>query len=165
MTGRAPDIVAAAAARGLRVAAAESLTAGMLAAELATVPGASAVLQGGVVAYQNSVKAQVLGVPEDLLRKAGSVDPAVAEQMAGGVRKVLNADIGISTTGVAGPEPHDGKPVGTVFIGIATASAVRAEGFRFEGDRAAIRRQACTAALELLALELLSGEPAQESQG
>ena len=154
MSSPAPAIVATAASRGLRVAAAESLTAGMLAAELATVPGASAVLQGGVVAYQNSVKVQVLGVAEDLLGEVGSVDSAVAEQMAEGVRRLLNADIGVSTTGVAGPEPHDGKPVGTVFIGIATVSGTRSQGFLFEGDRAAIRRQACTAALELLAVEL-----------
>ncbi|MBD8042901.1 nicotinamide-nucleotide amidohydrolase family protein [Arthrobacter sp. Sa2BUA2] len=154
MTSPAPAIVAAAVSRGMRVAAAESLTAGMLAAELGTVPGASAVLQGGVVAYQNSVKVQVLGVSEDLLQEAGSVDSAVAEQMAEGVRRLLYADIGVSTTGVAGPEPHDGKPVGTVFIGIATVAGARSQGFRFQGDRAAIRRQACAAALELLAGEL-----------
>ncbi|WP_312181716.1 nicotinamide-nucleotide amidohydrolase family protein [Arthrobacter sp.] len=154
MNSRSQAVIAAAAGRGLRVAAAESLTAGMVSAELATVPGASAVLQGSIVAYQNEIKTQVLGVGEELLREAGSVDPVVAEQMASGVRRLLNADIGVSTTGVAGPESHDGKPVGTVFIGIATASGARAEGFRFDGDRASIRQQACTAALELLAGEI-----------
>lgn len=155
MTSQAPAVIAAAAARGLRVAAAESLTAGMVAAELATVAGASAVLQGGVVAYQNSVKEKVLGVPAELLRDAGSVDPEVAEHMAEGARKLLDADIGVSTTGVAGPESHDGKPVGTVFIAVATASGAKAQGFRFEGDRAAIRQQACAAAMELLAGEVV----------
>ena len=154
MTSRSQAVIAAAARRGLRVASAESLTAGMVSAELATVPGASAVLQGGVVAYQNEVKMQVLGVSGDLLRDAGSVDAVVAEQRASGVRRLLKADIGVSTTGVAGPESHDGKPVGTVFIGIATASGTRAEGFRFDGDRASIRQQACTAAIELLAGEI-----------
>ncbi|MFJ2661206.1 CinA family protein [Arthrobacter koreensis] len=147
-------VVAAAAATRTRIAAAESLTAGMVAAELGTVPGASAVLQGGVVAYQNSVKESVLGVDGSLLQAAGSVDARVAEQMAAGVRRLLDAEIGISTTGVAGPEPHDGKPVGTVFIGVAAAYGSSAREFHFTGDRASIRSQACAAALDLLAVEL-----------
>ena len=100
--------------RGLTVATAESLTAGLLAAALADVPGASGTLQGGVVAYQNRVKEQVLGVDADLLEHRGAVDGDVAVQMAQGVRRVLGADVGLATTGVAGPEPHQGKPVGTV---------------------------------------------------
>jgi len=151
-------VIAAAAAARTRIAAAESLTAGMVAAELGTVPGASAVLQGGVVAYQNSVKEQVLGVDGALLQSAGSVDARVAEQMAAGVRRLLKADIGISTTGVAGPEPHDGKPVGTVFIGVAAGAGSTSREFHvefhFAGDRASIRSQACAAALDLLAAEL-----------
>ena len=147
-------VVAAAASAGRRIAAAESLTAGLVAAELASVPGASAVLQGGVVAYSNSVKESVLSVDGTLLQQAGSVDARVAEGMAAGARRLLAADIGVSTTGVAGPEPHDGKPVGTVFIGIAGPSGVRSRGYLFDGDRASIRAQACTAALELLAAEL-----------
>ncbi|MCC3283963.1 MULTISPECIES: CinA family protein [Arthrobacter] len=156
MNSTAARVVAAAAASGKRVACAESLTAGMVAAEIATVPGASAVLQGGVVAYQNEVKAGVLGVSEELLATAGSVDAHVAEQMASGVRRLLGTDVGVSTTGAAGPEPHDGQPVGTVFIGIATASGVRSQRFRFAGERDSIRRQACTAALDLLEAELVS---------
>ncbi|MEB7505946.1 nicotinamide-nucleotide amidohydrolase family protein [Arthrobacter koreensis] len=151
----APErVVRAAAAAGMRIASAESLTAGMVAAELGTVPGASAVLQGGVVAYQNSVKEQVLGVSGTLLAAAGSVDGRVAEEMAAGVRRLLNADFGVSTTGVAGPEPHDGEPVGTVFIGVAGPAGTRSREFRFTGDRASIRLQACAAALDLLAGEL-----------
>ncbi|MFZ3451767.1 CinA family protein [Arthrobacter sp. 7Tela_A1] len=156
MNSTAARVVAAAAASGTRVACAESLTAGMVAAEIATVPGASAVLQGGVVAYQNEVKAGVLGVSEELLATAGSVDARVAEQMASGVRRLLGTELGVSTTGAAGPEPHDGQPVGTVFIGIATSSGVRSQRFRFDGGRDSVRRQACTAALELLEAELVS---------
>ena len=107
---------------GRTVAAAESLTAGMVSAVIADTAGSSGMLQGGVVAYQNSVKVDVLGVPEELLAAAGSVDGAVAAAMADGARTALRADIGIATTGVAGPEEHDGKAVGTVFIGIATAA-------------------------------------------
>lgn len=97
---------------GRTVATAESLTAGMVSAVLADTPGASGMLQGGVIAYQNSVKESVLHVPADLLASAGSVDPDVARAMAAGARTVLGADVGISTTGVAGPDAHDGKPVG-----------------------------------------------------
>ncbi|MER2135262.1 MAG: nicotinamide-nucleotide amidohydrolase family protein [Arthrobacter sp.] len=150
-------IIANAAAAGKRVATAESLTAGMVAAELGGVAGASAVLQGGVVAYQNTVKEHILGVDGALLASAGSVDARVAEEMAAGVRTLLNADYGLSTTGVAGPDPHDGKEVGTVFIGLAGPGGVTSCEFSFRGDRASIRSQACAAALELLAGQL---EPA-----
>ena len=141
---------------GWTVATAESLTAGMVSAVLADTPGASGILQGGVVAYQNSVKERVLDVPPVLLARAGSVDPDVAAAMAAGARTVLGADIGVSTTGVAGPEAHDGKPVGTVYIGIATAAGTSAFEYAFSGSRAEIRGQACGAALERL-LEALSG--------
>ncbi|TNB73889.1 CinA family protein [Arthrobacter sp. BB-1] len=140
---------------GRTVAAAESLTAGMVSAVLADTPGASGILQGGVVAYQNSVKESVLDVPSELLARVGSVDPDVAAAMAAGARTVLRADIGVSTTGVAGPDAHDGKPVGTVYVGIATAGGASAFEYSFAGNRAEIRGQACAAALERL-LEALS---------
>lgn len=140
---------------GRTVAAAESLTAGMVTAVLADTPGASGVLQGGVVAYQNSVKTDVLGVSADLLAGVGSVDGDVAAGMAAGVRSALGADIGIATTGVAGPEEHDGKAVGTVFIGVASADGTSAFQYSFSGNRADIRGQACGAALERL-LDVLS---------
>lgn len=143
----AQDLVARAIAAGRTVATAESLTAGLVAAELASVPGASAVLQGGIVAYQNSVKERLLGVDARLLATRGSVDGDVARQMAAGARRALGADIGVATTGAAGPEPHDGKPVGTVFIGIATAESGYFIGLRLDGDRDAVRRQCCAAAL------------------
>lgn len=141
--------------RGLTVATAESLTAGMVTAVLADTPGASGMLQGGVVSYQNSVKADVLGVPRELLDAVGSVDGDVAAAMAAGARRICGADIGVSTTGVAGPEQHGGKEVGTVFIGIATADGPTSFGYVFEGSRAEVRALACAAALERL-LEALS---------
>jgi nicotinamide-nucleotide amidase len=137
------------------VATAESLTAGMVSAVLADTPGASGMLQGGVVAYQNSVKENVLKVSRELLADVGSVDGGVAAAMAAGARTALGADIGISTTGVAGPEAHDGKPVGTVYIGIATGTGTNSFGYSFTGSRADIRGQACGAALERL-LEVLA---------
>ncbi|UWX98141.1 nicotinamide-nucleotide amidohydrolase family protein [Arthrobacter zhaoxinii] len=150
----AEEVLAAARRAGQTVATAESLTAGMLCAELGSVPGASSVLQGGVVAYQNGVKLSVLGVPAELLAEAGSVDGRVAEQMAAGARRVLGADVGVSTTGAAGPQAHDGKPVGTVFVGIATAEGTSSREFRFTGDRTAIRSAACSEALSMLAAAL-----------
>ncbi|OFI36682.1 damage-inducible protein CinA [Arthrobacter sp. SW1] len=152
----AAEAVAKAIADGVTVATAESLTAGMVASVLADTPGASGMLQGGVVAYQNSVKAAVLGVPAALLAEAGSVDAGVARAMAEGARTACGADIGVSTTGVAGPEPHDGKDVGTVFVGVATAGGSEAFAYAFDGDRAGIRALALSAALERL-LEALRG--------
>ncbi|MET3809799.1 CinA family protein [Arthrobacter sp. UYEF3] len=135
---------------GLTVATAESLTAGMVAAVLADTPGASAMLQGGVVAYANSVKADVLGVSRDLLGAVGSVDGQVAAAMAAGARAACGADVGVSTTGVAGPEPHDGKAVGTVHIGLATPAGTTSFEYLFAGSRQEIRALACGAALERL---------------
>lgn len=140
---------------GLTVATAESLTAGMVAAVLADTPGASAMLNGGVVAYANSVKADILGVSRELLDAAGSVDGQVAAAMASGARTACRADVAVATTGVAGPEPHDGKAVGTVFIGLATAEGATSFAYHFEGSRQEIRALACGAALERL-LEALS---------
>jgi len=153
----AEQAVSGAIAQGVTAATAESLTAGMVAAVLADTPGASRMLQGGVVSYSNSVKAEVLGVPGELLHAVGSVDEQVAAAMADGARRLCRADIGVSTTGVAGPEPHDGKAVGTVFIGVATAEGTTSYAYSFEGSRAEIRSLACGAALERL-LEALSSE-------
>ena len=153
----AAEVLAAAGRAGKTIATAESLTAGMVCAELGSVSGASAVLQGGVVAYQNGIKHSVLGVPADLLAEAGSVDGRVAEHMAAGARRVLAADVGVSTTGAAGPQAHDGKPVGTVFVGIATSEGTFHREFLFTGDRTAIRTAACREALNMLAVELDRG--------
>ncbi|KQN86106.1 CinA family protein [Arthrobacter sp. Leaf69] len=151
----AEEAVTEAIRRGQTVATAESLTAGMVAAVLADTPGASGMLQGGVVSYQNTVKANVLGVPWELLDSVGAVDGRVAEAMAEGARRVCGADIGVSTTGVAGPEPHGGKDVGSVYIGVATAAGATSFGYSFDGNRPEIRGQACAAALERL-LEALA---------
>jgi nicotinamide-nucleotide amidase len=146
----AGEAVAAAIGRGVTVATAESLTAGMVSAVLADTPGASAMLQGGVVSYNNTVKRDVLGVPQELLDAVGSVDEAVAAAMAEGARRVCGADLAVSTTGVAGPDAHDGKAVGTVFVGVATANGAQAFLYSFQGTRAEIRGLACGAALERL---------------
>jgi nicotinamide-nucleotide amidase len=108
------------------------------------------------VAYQNSIKADVLNVSAELLARVGSVDSDVAAAMADGARTALGADIGVATTGVAGPEAHDGKPVGTVYIGVATATGTNGYEYVFSGSRAEIRGQACGAALERLIEALAS---------
>ena len=147
------------AGRGLTVAAAESLTGGELTAELTRVGGASAVVLGGVVVYATELKHTIVGVDADLLAAEGPVHPEVARQLASGVRDALavsgrSADIGLATTGVAGPDPQGGRPVGTVFVGISTESGTRAVELTLAGTRAEIRRQVVERALEELAGEV-----------
>lgn len=137
-------IVAVLVENDLTIAVAESLTGGLLVAELIRTPGASAAVSGGVVAYNTEIKRTVLGVDAGLLAEHGPVHPDVALQMAERVRAVLAvdgvpADVGIATTGVAGPDPQDGHPPGTAFIGIATADGSRAIRVTLMGDRQAIR--------------------------
>lgn len=141
------------AALGRTVACAESLTAGLVTATIADVPGASAVLRGGVVAYATEVKAAVLGVDPVLLDERGAVDADVALAMAAGVCRLVGADLGVATTGVAGPDPQDGRPVGRVHVAVVWPgrSDRRAEVLDLPGDRAAVRRGAADAALALLA--------------
>lgn len=158
----AVKVVEAAARRGLSIATGESLTAGQLAAALADVPGSSHVLWGGIVSYRNAAKSALLGVDASLLAVNGSVDPAVAAAMAAGARRALEAYVGVATTGVAGPAPHDGKPVGTVYIGIDSPLGAHVHQYLFSGDRSAVRDQTCAAALELL-LEHLTGSGEQTS--
>lgn len=145
-----PELIALCGRLELSVGTAESLTGGQLAATIVNVPGASAVLLGGIVAYQNSIKANVLGVSQDLLAESGAVDAEVAKQMALGACKVTGARVGLSTTGVAGPEPHQGKPVGNVFLGIACDGEAEAYEFNFVGDRTAIRDAAVVESLKHL---------------
>jgi nicotinamide-nucleotide amidase len=145
-----PSLVAEAVSAGITVATAESLTGGLVSATLVQIPGASGMLCGGVVAYRNNVKSTVLGVSEALLESNGSVDPTVAREMALGACRITGARVGISTTGVAGPEPHDGMPVGTVYLGVALDGVAQAYEYRFDGGRALIRQQACDEALSLL---------------
>lgn len=136
--------------QGLTVATAESLTGGLVCAALTDVPGSSAVVRGGVVSYATDVKASVLGVDAGLLARAGAVDPDVAVAMALGARRVLGTVLAVSTTGVAGPDPADGKPVGTVFVGVAGPGGTVVEQHAFTGDRSAVRRATVVAALDLL---------------
>ncbi|MET1051814.1 MAG: nicotinamide-nucleotide amidohydrolase family protein [Mycetocola sp.] len=141
--------------RGLTVGVAESLTGGLLAAELIRPAGASAVVVGGLVAYSTAIKHSVLGVDAALLDEQGAVHPLVAEQMASGVRTLLSvdgrpADIGIATTGVAGPDPQDGRAPGTVYLGVSTAAGTRSIGLTLTGDRDTIRRDTVAAAVDFL---------------
>lgn len=137
-------IIALLTARHYQIAVAESLTGGLLVAELIRTPGASAVVSGGVVAYNTELKHTLLGVNAEVLALHGAVHPDVAAQMAAGVRERLAvagepAYVGISTTGVAGPDPQDGQDVGTVFLGFAIGSDVRTKRLRLSGSREAIR--------------------------
>lgn len=154
----AAKVLALCAEQGIHLATAESLTGGLLADTLVSVPGASKVFVGGVVAYANQAKEALAGVPANVLESCGAVSAETAIALAQGVRAQLAtagaALLGVSTTGVAGPETQDNQPVGTVFVGIATHSGSRAIGYRFEGDRFAIRSQAVAAALAAVAEEL-----------
>jgi nicotinamide-nucleotide amidase len=145
----ATDVVAALIGRGLTLAVAESLTGGLVVAELVSVPGASAVVRGGVVAYATDLKHELLGVDADVLADGGPIQRAVAEQMAAGVRVRLAADLGLATTGVAGPDPQDGHPPGEVWIAVATAAGVRSVNLELGGDRDAVRRETVVAVLGL----------------
>lgn len=159
----AAELVEALVARGLSIAAAESLTGGLVAAAIVDVPGASRAMRGGIVAYDTRAKRELLGVDGVLLAERGAVDPLVAEQMALGVRRAFtldgsSADVGLATTGVAGPDPQDGQPVGTVYIAVATADDTVVERCTFDGDRPAVRAAAVDAVIEL-ALRALGNNP------
>ena len=152
----AADLVAACVARGLSIATAESLTAGLVSASIADVPGCSAVFRGGVVAYATDVKGSVLGL--DASDLAHVVSEQVAAELARNACRLLDADLGISTTGVAGPEPLDGQDPGSVWIAAhdLTTSRTHTRHLALCGNRAEIRRGATTAAISL-AIELVSG--------
>ena len=143
----AAEVVRICRARGLTVATAESLTGGLVCAALTSVPGASLVVRGGIVAYATDLKSTSLGVPADLLAERGAVDGDVALAMAQGVRRVVGADIGLATTGVAGPDPQDGEPVGTVFVAVSGPGVEVVERLALAGDRAAIRAASVAAVL------------------
>jgi len=152
------DVVSELVSRGQTLAVAESLTGGLLAATLVEVPGVSKVFRGGLVVYATDLKATLAGVDQTLLAERGPVDPDVARELAAGAARVCGADWGLSTTGVAGPEPQDGVTVGTVFVGLTgPANVKRVLGLRLNGDRATIRAQAVAAALGLLAEALDKG--------
>jgi nicotinamide-nucleotide amidase len=136
--------------RNETLAVAESLTGGLLCAALTDIPGASAVVRGGVVAYATDLKAALLDVPRPLLERHGPVHPQVAAAMAEGVRLRLAAEFAVATTGVAGPEPQDGQPVGTVHVAVAADADTVVRTVVLDGDRAAVRSQTVVVSLGLL---------------
>ncbi|MCS7228478.1 MAG: competence/damage-inducible protein A [Candidatus Kryptonium sp.] len=145
--------------RGLKLAVAESCTGGLIADRITNVPGSSKYFERGVVAYSNEAKVQILGVPEELIRNFGAVSREVAESMAEGVRKISGADIGISTTGIAGPTgATPTKPVGLVWIGYSDKNETFAKEFRFGDDRLENKQRATQMALEILRRKLLGIE-------
>lgn len=145
----AAAVVAACIERGLTVATGESLTAGLVASTIADIPGCSAMLRGSIVAYHIDLKRDLLGVSDADLAH-GLVSREVAVAMARGAATALSADIGIGTTGVAGPDPHDGTPAGSAWIAVTSAAGVRAVHLRLGGGREEIRRQTVAACLTLV---------------
>ncbi len=140
---------------GWKLAVAESCTGGALSAAITAIPGASVYFNGGVVSYSNEVKMNILGVPFQILESVGAVSSECAEAMAVGVRKALDADYALSTTGIAGPGGETpGKPVGTVWIAVAGPNGVRSEKFTFPHDRPGNIEAFVQAALRMLAAEI-----------
>lgn len=137
--------------KGKTLATAESCTGGGIGAAITAVPGASQVFKGGVISYTNWVKEHCLGVDHAVLEKYGAVSAPVAGAMASGVRNLLQTDVAVSVTGLAGPGGDEyGNPVGTVCIGYSDRRQTLAKQFRFEGDRDAVRKQSIKAALQLI---------------
>lgn len=162
----ARSVVADLADAGHTVATAESLTGGLVVATLIDVPGASAVVRGGIVAYHSDLKAELVGVDPTLVRRGGAVQPEVAAQLAAGAATRLGATWGIGTTGVAGPDPSDGRPVGTVYVAVAgpAPEEVWTRSLALSGGRADIRVATVAAALALLSARLRAVVPRQPSR-
>lgn len=138
--------------KGLSLALAESCTGGMIAETITNVAGASDIFYGSAVTYVNSAKEHILGVARETLEKHGAVSSECAEEMACGARRVYGADVAMSVTGIAGPGGgSEGKPVGTVWFGLATKDGAETFRRRFDGDRAAVRRQTVEEVLRRLA--------------
>ena len=136
---------------GKTLVTAESLTGGGIGAELTAIPGSSAVYKGGIISYTNEVKEKILGVSRETLETHGAVSVQTAEEMAIGARKLLNADVAVSVTGLAGPGGDEyGNPVGTVCIGFSNQWESFAMRHHFDGDRDQVRCQTIRAALELV---------------
>jgi competence/damage-inducible protein CinA-like protein len=149
------------AERGLTVATAESCTGGLLAARLTERPGSSAWVLGGITAYANSAKEQLLDVPADVLAEFGAVSPEVAVALADGARSRFGADVGVGITGVAGPGGGTpDKPVGTVHLCVVSAEGSELRALRLPGSRTAVRERSVTRAMHLLRWSLLGGPPA-----
>jgi len=136
---RAEDLIALLRGMGASVSTAESLTGGLVCAALVAVPGASDVVRGSIVAYTSDAKTDVLGVPPDLITRYGAVDSHVASSMANATRRRFGSTYGLATTGVAGPDPSEGKPAGTVHIAIAGPEGTDSWLLDLGGDRDTIR--------------------------
>jgi len=139
---------------GWTIGVAESLTGGLVAASVISVPGASTVVRGAIVAYATDVKQSLLGVDANLLEAHGPVHPRVARQMAEGIRRAVGrdgvpSDVGVATTGIAGPLSPDGQPVGTVHIAVSTPLGSRVESLHLAGDRETIRAEAAALAVRI----------------
>jgi len=144
--------------RGLKIAVAESCTGGLISSRITDISGASDYFEAGITTYSNESKIRLLNVPEDIIDRYGAVSEETAKSMAEGVKKTLHADIGVSVTGIAGPTGGtEGKPVGTVFIGLATKKATYVRKFFFDGNRLEIRRKTSDAAF-MFVEEYLEGE-------
>jgi nicotinamide-nucleotide amidase len=147
--------------RGWTVATGESCTGGLLAGRLTDRAGSSAWVRGGVTAYANSAKEQLLGVPADVLAEFGAVSPEVAVALADGARSRFGADVGVGITGVAGPGGGTAeKPVGTVHLCVAGPAGTTTRALRLPGSRSAVRDRSVTMAMHLLRWTLLGGPPA-----
>ena len=142
--------------KSLTLAAAESCTGGLISKRMTDLGGASKVYCGGVVSYVNEVKHRVLGVSQETLARFGAVSAETAKEMAAGVRRICGSDIGVSVTGVAGPDRDDrGNAVGTVYVGVATNDQCYVTLLALDGDRERIRSAAADRALELVRETLL----------
>ena len=155
----ATEILRLLTATGRTVAVAESLTGGLVAAALTDVPGSSSAFRGGVVAYATEVKAQLLGVNGRMLAEHGPVYAPVAAALAAGVRTRLKATVGVATTGVAGPDPADGYPPGTVHIAVSLADDTVVRTMALPGNRDEVRRLAVERLLGLLLGRLREENP------
>ena len=143
-----------------RIALAESCTGGLVAAALTEIPGSSDVLEASIVTYSNEAKAALLRVSTDVLETFGAVSVAVAWSMARGALEKTGADTAVAITGIAGPDGGtETKPVGTVFIAIHTPDRAVCRRARFVGDRAVVRLQSVSAALDMLRLALTGHDP------
>lgn len=136
---------------GATLATAESLTGGRLASWWTRVPGSSATFRGGLVAYASDVKVSVLGVPAELVEQHGVVSAECARAMAVRIRELLGSTYGVSTTGVAGPDPQEGHRPGTVFVGVAGPDGAHAVALELPGDRERVQESTCRHAVEALA--------------
>ena len=135
----------------LTISAAESCTGGMIASEIISIPGSSSIISSSFVTYSNKSKHLILGVPEEDLKKHGAVSKVVARKMAQGVRHISGADVGVSATGIAGPDGStDTKPVGLVYIAIATEGHIRCKKLMLSGSRNTVRKKTTKEILKLI---------------